>query len=595
MSVRSLLLCYLVVLISCAPLRVLSQSPSRSQSVEVADRYLQNQTVTYDEAVQFYRALAEENPNAGLYAVPPGSDLGKPIYFFLIGSDSQQGLTFEEATQNIAASEKPVLLINNAIHPGESCGVDASINLAQDLLSGKSELAKMQEKVQIAIIPQYNIGGVHNRGCCTRSNQNGPETQGFRGNARNLDLNRDFIKMDSKNAFTFARIYHALQPDLFVDTHTTNGSDHQYTMTLIATQKDKIHPLMGRFLDEEMLPALYRSMEQKGDPMTPYVYSMEGTPDRGIRAFIDHPRYSSGYVSLFNTLGFISEAHVFKPYMQRVESTYRLLESMVTFAAERGKEVRRLRKQANEQLQTQSRFSFGWQLDTTRRREITFRGYEPYPDTADWLGGQILTKYDRSRPFEQPIPYYNSYHSQFSVEKPSAFIIPQAWRAVIERLKANGVEMEQLPADTTLTVTASYLTDFDTSSRPYEGHYPHRSVEIREERQSIPFYRGDFLIPMDQPANHYLMEVLEPRAVDSFFSWNFFDEVLMRKEYFSPYVFAERAEAILEENPDLKREFEAKQATDSSFAASAYAQLDFIYRNSRFYEKSHRRYPVYKR
>ena len=69
-----------------------------------------------------------------------------------------------------------------------------------------------------------------NRNSTTRTNQNGPESYGFRGNARNYDLNRDFIKSDTKNAKTFAQIFHLVQPDVFIDNHVSNGADYQYIL-----------------------------------------------------------------------------------------------------------------------------------------------------------------------------------------------------------------------------------------------------------------------------------------------------------------------------------------------------------------------------
>ena len=96
-------------------------------------------------------------------------------------------------------------------------------------------------------IPQYNVGGASRRNCCTRANQDGPEGYGFRGNAANLDLNRDFIKMDSRNAEAFVALFRAMDPDVFVDTHTSNGADYPYTMTLITTQEDKAGPVWVRF------------------------------------------------------------------------------------------------------------------------------------------------------------------------------------------------------------------------------------------------------------------------------------------------------------------------------------------------------------
>ena len=208
------------------------------------------------------------------------SDVGKPIHLVVIAKDGD--FTREKARKN----RKSILLINNGIHAGEACGIDASVELARKLSNPKHELHQMLDSVVVLIIPVYNVGGMLNRGSFSRANQNGPEEHGFRGNAKNLDLNRDFIKLDSRNAKTFTKLFRAWDPDIFIDTHTTNGSDHQYTLTLINSQKDKLNPVLSQFAQQNMVPAFYKAMEQKGMDMIPYVYNYKSSPDQGIKAFL---------------------------------------------------------------------------------------------------------------------------------------------------------------------------------------------------------------------------------------------------------------------------------------------------------------------
>jgi murein tripeptide amidase MpaA len=94
------------------------------------------------------------------------------------------------------------------------------------------------------------------RSCCSRANQNGPDEYGFRANYQNLDLNRDFIKADSENAKSFIQIFQQWKPHVFVDTHISDGADYTYNMTLIATQKDKLHPLLSKFMQSTWLPSV---------------------------------------------------------------------------------------------------------------------------------------------------------------------------------------------------------------------------------------------------------------------------------------------------------------------------------------------------
>ena len=172
------------------------------------------------------------------------------------------------------------------------------------------------------------------------------------------------------------------------------------------------------------------------------------------------------------------------------------------------------------------------------------------------------------------------------------YLIPQAWSRVIERLQMNGVAMKQLVKDTSISCEVTYITSYESGKNPYEGHYPHYNTKTRTETQALKFYKGDYLISVDQACNRYIVETLDPKGDDSFFAWNFFDAVLQQKEWFSDYIFEEKAEEILKADPKLKAELESKKKADKAFAENNRAQLYFIYMHSPYYEKSHNRYPV---
>ena len=110
----------------------------------------------------------------------------------------------------------------------------------------------------------------------------------------------------------------------------------------------------------------------------------------------------------------------------------------------------------------------------------------------------------------------------------------------------------------------------------------------------MKFRKGDWYIPMNQKANRFLMEVLEPTGDDSYFAWNFFDGILGQKEGYSSYVFEETAEEFLKQHPAVKQKLEERRASDTAFAKSGSAQLNFVYQHSPYYEPMHLRYPVYR-
>jgi hypothetical protein len=539
-----------------------------------------NQSATYDEAIAFYQKLTKASPQAKLLTYG-STDFGKPLHLLVLSKNK----VFDPV--QIRKSNQRILLINNGIHPGEPEGIDASMMLARDLLKNK----QLPDDVVICIIPVYNIDGAFNRGNSSRANQNGPEAFGFRGNSRNYDLNRDFIKTDSKNSAAFQLIFNTWQPEIFVDTHTSNGADYQYTMTLIPTQKDKLNPTLAGYLTKTMVPALYQQMQQKGFELIPYINSVEETPDAGITGFLESPRYSTGYAALHNTIGFMPETHMLKPYDKRVESTYLLLKTYVDIVERDAKLIGENKRKADEAVSQQKDFPLNWKLNEQVWDTITFKGFAAKYKPSTVSGADRLY-YDRNDPYTKEIKYWNKFEPGTVIQKPVAYVIPKAWDRVIAQLKLNGVKLYQLAADTQLAVDSYYITDYKTASRPFEGHYLHNNVLLSTKQQQLQYYAGDHLVYVNQTQNRYIVETLEPQATDSFFTWNFFDSILDQKEHFSAYVFEDTATGLLQNDPALRKLLEQEKAKDPAFSKNPAAQLDFVYKHSKYYENTHLRYPI---
>ena len=195
---------------------------------------------------------------------------------------------------------------------------------------------------------------------------------------------------------------------------------------------------------------------------------------------------------------------------------------------------------------------------------------------------------------ERTVPIQDRYVSDRSIQKPAYYAIPQGWHRVIERLEANRIQMRKLERDTSIDCEVYRIVDYKSSAKPYEWHHVNTEVKLETVRQSIPFRRGDWLIPTGQIGDRFLMEVLEPQAEDSYFTWNFFDPILGQKEGYSAYSFEDIAANYLKSDTALQRKLTAKKASDPAFAQSGRAQLDFIYRNSPWAEPGFMRYPVFR-
>jgi hypothetical protein len=546
-----------------------------------------NTTATYAECVGFYQALAAAYPATMQLRTAGPTDSGQPLHEVVLSADG----TFEPTASR--AKGRPVLFIQNGIHPGEPEGIDASMMLARDLLRDK-KLSGLLAKVTVVIIPAYNIDGMLDRNSTTRVNQNGPAEYGFRGNARHLDLNRDFVKQDSRNARSFAELFQKWRPEVFVDTHTSNGADYQYTITLIPTQYNKLGPVLGLYLKDKLLPALYAGMAQKKWPMTPYVDFDGETPESGLRAFLESPRYSTGYAALFNSIGFMPETHMLKAFGPRVQATYDLLLTYVQTLAGQAPALLAARAAADAALAAQTQFPLAWALDEQPSGTVQFRGYEAGHKPSA-VSGQPRLYYDRARPYVRPVKFYNAAHATAEVTAPTAYVIPAAWGEVLDNLRRNGVVLRPLAQPATGATEAYRIEDYKTTPRPYEGHYLHSQARLATTPEpQATLAAGTYLAVLaDQgPAKRYLVEALEPQATDSFFAWGFFDSLLQQKEHYSDYVFEDLAAEFLTKNPAVRQQLDAAKAADPALAASGPAQLEWVYQHSPYAEASYRRYPV---
>jgi hypothetical protein len=564
---------------------VLSCKDTKKSDIDFTTRFERSnglETATYQETIDFYKQLKKEYKSIQVDSFGT-TDSGYPLHLVTFNPTSE----FDFKT---ISKSKSIILINNGIHPGESDGIDATMMLFRDLANGTLQTPK---NVVLSAIPIYNIGGSLNRNSSTRTNQNGPIEYGLRGNARNYDLNRDFIKSDTENAKAFAQIFHTVNPDVFIDNHVSNGADYQYTLTHLFTQHNKLGGDLGVYLNQQLMPKLEQSLNEKDWIITPYVNVFNRTPESGFSQFFDSPRYSTGYTTLFHTLGMMVETHMLKPYKQRVEGTFGLMLSMIQIVDAENETIKDLRKKQSQSFNQGEAYALNWELDTTKSSALNFKGYEAETIISEVTGLPRL-KYNRNKPFEKEVVYRNYFKPSDSIVIPKAYIIPQGWHNVVERLKMNNIELTQLKNDTIIEVESYRITDYKTRTSAYEGHYSHYNTKVEVSNQPIKFRKGDYYIETTQNGIRYLLETLEPQAVDSFFNWNFFDTILQQKEGFSPYVWEDKILEIFAQNPRLQIAFNMKKSLDPDFAQNWYAQLDWLHKQSEFYEKAHLQYPIYR-
>lgn len=543
------------------------------------------ETSRYDESIAYFKKFEKASPYAKMIKIGV-SPQGRDIYCLIVSKDK----CFTAALAK--KSGKPVVMVNNGIHSGEIEGKDACMLLLREVLVTK-EKAKLLDNAILMVIPVFSVDGHERFGKYNRINQNGPTEMGWRTTAQNLNLNRDFMKADAPEMQAFLKLYSAWLPDFFIDNHTTNGADYQYTVTYEIERSLNLYQETAKFLNSKFIPYVINKVEKDGFLTAPYINFWDEDIKKGIILRPTPPRFSHGYTAVQNRPGLLIETHMMKPYKERVFATKSMIEATLEFVNSNSAELVRLNKTADIQVPLEysvNKKPFPILLNRTDESDkIIFKGNKWIEDTSEISGGKRITYTKEKYDFEMPI-YYKSKMID-SVTAPYAYIIPREWSEIVNRLKLHGVIVEELKKETTLEVERYKFTDPKFQEKPYEGRQQVNSpYNVFTEKVTLP--AGTFLIKTNQRAIRVIMHALEPKGYDAFLRWGFFNSIFEVKEYFEDYVMEREALKMIQENPKLKEEFDKKLSEDKELRGNPRKRLAWFYERSPYFDKNLNLYPV---
>ncbi|MFC1475835.1 M14 family zinc carboxypeptidase [Candidatus Zixiibacteriota bacterium] len=555
--------------------------PAEFLTTAEATDYLE--TSTYDQAIAYIRQL--EAASDLIRMSPIGiTPQGRTMYLAVLSKD--KAFTPQEA----AATGKPIVLVQNGIHPGEICGKEASLALMRDILITK-EHENLLDNVIFIVVPVFSVDGHENSSPDHRANQIGPATMGFRATAQRLNLNRDFLKADSPEMQAWTRMFVAWRPHLLIDNHVTDGADYQYAITSTITRHQNAPAGIRAWSAEQFMPAVKRRLHGMGHEISPYVTFRGDDPSGGLWSWVASPRFSTGYAIIHNRPGMLVEMHMLKDFKTRVVANYALMLAVLQELNDNPQALVDAVKQAEEE--TLAGLTEPYPLGLRNPGDsvmIDFLGYE-YEYVRSEIAGKEWVRYFPDKPVTMRIPYFNQAQVTETVIPPKYYLIPQEWRLQVERLSLNGVELRRLTEPLTVEVETYKLTEPEWAERSYEGR--HR-VSFQSETINTPktFPTGTIVVPMKQLAAKVAMQLLEPKARDSFVAWGFFNTIFERKEYLEEFAAEKLAVEMLAADPELKAEFEAQLDADSTFRNSPRDRWYFFYQRSKYYEKDLNYYPV---
>ncbi|NUM76645.1 M14 family metallopeptidase [candidate division KSB1 bacterium] len=539
-------------------------------------------TPRYDETVSWLRKLCEAAPELKMISLGASPE-GREIWMVIASKEK----TFTPA--GLRASGKPVFLAQAGIHSGEIDGKDAGMMLLRDMTVGNKK-RDLLEGVNLLFIPIFSVDAHERVSPYNRINQRGPAEMGWRTTARNLNLNRDYAKLDAVEMRALIRALNEWEPDLYFDIHVTDGADYQYDITFGYNGKHGYSPAIANWLDEFLTPAIYRDLQAQGHIPGPLIGGPADGRDfnSGLVDWTAPPRFSNGYGDVRHLPTVLVENHSLKPYKQRVLGTYLLLESTMRVLAMQGSTLQKAI--AADRGRRLPEVPLTWRVPRQSSEEkILFLGVEAkqifstitHSDYVQWTG----------KPYQAMIPLLRMSEPAISVKRPKAYWIPPAWHEVIERLARHGIQMERIASPVEIEVEMYRLHEPKLARRPFEGHVNVTGKAVGEKKLR-QFTAGAVRIATDQPLGDLAVVLLEPDSPDSFLQWGFFLEIMSATEYVEDYVMQPMAERMLAEDEQLKDAFDQKVQQDSTFAKSPRERLQWFYRQTPFHDSELNLYPV---
>lgn len=539
----------------------------------------------YENTLKYFQKFADKTPFVKIKTIGT-TPQGRELKVIIVSKD--KAFTPEQAKK----TGKAILLIQNGIHPGEVEGKDACMLLLREILITKEKESLLDNTI-LLIIPVFNIDGHERLSPFNRPNQNGPKKMGWRTNALNLNLNRDYLKADSQEIRSFLKLFNDWLPDFMIDNHTTNGADYQYHVTYGIETHQNIDRGLVNLIENNYLPYLLSKVENDGFIIGPYMEFKSGTIESGILDLPAPPRLSHGYCATQNRVCLLVETHSLKPFANRVYSTKSMMEHTIRFINKNHNELIELNIAADKQtiknyMADKKKFPLVL-AGNGKFDKFLFKGFEWFDEHSE-ITGYTVRKYT-DKPIEIEIPIFNKANSLKKIIVPAAYLIPKQFTQVIDVIKAHQIKFNLVKFRKKLKVEKYKFDNVQFAQRPYEG----RQLPLfncTPFTETVEVEAGTLIVYTNQRLLRVIVNLLEPEAPDSFVRWGFFNAFFERKEYAEAYVMEPYAKQMLKDDPSLKSEFYKKLNEDEAFRNNAGERLDFFYKRSPFYDKGENVYPI---
>jgi dipeptidyl aminopeptidase/acylaminoacyl peptidase len=472
-------------------------------------------TSRHSEVVDFCKRLAKESPLVRLLSLGRSHD-GRDLPLLTL-ADPPVG-----SPEEAAKSKKLIVFAMGNIHAGEVDGKEALLMLARDLALAKDR--PLLKDLILVFAPIFNADGNEAFGK-NRPSQAGPVLVGTRANSQKLDLNRDYVKLESPEVRALVRFFRRWDPAIVIDCHTTNGSFHRYTLTYEGGRCPAGDSSLIGHVRDELLPDVSRRME-KSTGYRSYFYG-NFSPDRSRWETVPPvPRYGTHYVGLRNRIAILSESYSYAPFKDRVLASKAFVQGICENAAANKTKISKLLTAARQATIKAGENPGEKDLIVLRQkpkalgRPVSLLGF--VEETRD--GRRVAT--DKVKNYE--VQYFGDGEPTLTVRRPYAYLLPANLTDVVEALQRHGIVVEELREDIELDVE-TYRIEKITRTRAFQKHQP-VTLEVGSRKESKRMEAGTILVRTAQPLGSLAAYLLEPQSADGLATWNFFDAVAEEKK-----------------------------------------------------------------
>ena len=543
------------------------------------------ETDDYEGTIAYAKQLAKQFKEVHYQSIATTAQ-GREVPLLIV---DENGYT---KPKKIRKSGKTIILVESCIHPGEPNGKDAMFLLIRNMLRGR-ENSDLLKNFSFLFIPVLSPDGLANFSPFNRINQNGPKEMGWRVNANGFNLNRDFTKLDTPELRGFVALFNRWQPDLFFDTHATNGADYQYVTTYSIEDFGNYDPNISDWLNRVWEPKIKTAMADLGFPITRYIeFHPWGDPTAPLFDESFSAMFSEAYTTARNCPGILIETHMLKPYKDRVLSTYNMIVETLRIISDTPEIFKNALSEAKKNDLSVKEIPINMQSELNDTLWTDFLGYHFDTVHSDITGGWYYA-YDTTRPETRRTMRFRATRPEKTLAVPKEYIIPAQYKEVINIVKAHGFEMSLLKSEKTLKVSTYRFDNVLFSPMPSEGRCRVAQFDAEEITKEVTFPKGSAVVKTSQNGIRLLMNLLEPEMQGSLFEWGFFNNVLQRVEYFEVYKMEPMAREMLAADPFLAEQFQQwKAALPADKPLSQYEILNWFYERSPYFDKNYRVYPV---